>query len=118
MLNSLSAYHSGQGGGATCFISLPEYPTPAKAAEVTRAVPSRHNSSFFIDFSFWLSPPNLARRGGKSTFAACLDAVSLSRSGQICKLFRAVRRASGLQFRPGICVGNDEFFVVKCGVPP
>jgi hypothetical protein len=23
-LNSLSAYHSGQGGGATCFISLPE----------------------------------------------------------------------------------------------
>src|ERR1051326_6575814 len=52
MLNSLSAYHSGQGGGATCFISFPEYSVPAKAAEPTRAVPSRHNSSFFIYFSF------------------------------------------------------------------
>src|SRR5438093_9346710 len=54
-LNSLSAYHSGQGGGATCFISFPEYSVPAKAAEVSAPAPNRHNSNFFIYFSFWLS---------------------------------------------------------------
>src|SRR4029077_19097572 len=54
-LNSLSAYHSGQGGGATCFISFPEYSVPANAAEASAPAASRHNSNFFIYFSFWLS---------------------------------------------------------------
>src|SRR6266516_1802002 len=59
-LNSLSAYHSGQGGGAaTCFISLPEYSVPAKAAEAITPNPNRHNTSLFIYFSFWLSFPFL-----------------------------------------------------------
>src|SRR5437867_10071090 len=51
-LNSLSAYHSGQGGGATCFISFPEYSVPANAAEASARAPNRHNSNFFIYFSF------------------------------------------------------------------
>src|SRR6266404_9714255 len=54
-LNSLSAYHWGHGGGATCFISFPEYSVPAKAAEASAPAPNRHNSNFFIYFSFWLS---------------------------------------------------------------
>src|SRR5881396_1184422 len=56
-LNSLSAYHSGQGGGATCFISFPEYSVPAKAAEVITPSPNRHDTNLFIYFSFWLSFP-------------------------------------------------------------
>src|SRR5216110_536344 len=56
-LNSLSAYHSGQGGGATCFISFPEYSVPAKAAEAITPIPNRHDTNFFIYFSFWLSFP-------------------------------------------------------------
>src|SRR5213078_1631070 len=57
-LNSLSAYHSGHGGGAaTCFISFPEYSVPAKAAEAITPIPNRHDTNFFIYFSFWLSFP-------------------------------------------------------------
>src|SRR5207244_7697641 len=56
-LNSLSAYHSGQGGGATCFISFPEYSVPAKAAEAIAPSPNRHNTNPFIYFSFWLNFP-------------------------------------------------------------
>src|SRR5436309_12378513 len=56
-LNSLSAYHSGQGGGATCFISLPEYSVPPKAAEVITPSRNRHDTNLFIYFSFWLSFP-------------------------------------------------------------
>src|SRR6266496_4040574 len=69
-LNSLSAYHSGQGGGATCFISFPEYSVPANAAEASAPAPNRHNSNFFIYFSFWLSsacntPNTLERQSQK-----------------------------------------------------
>src|SRR5881227_2029159 len=64
-LNSLSAYHSGQGGGATCFISFPEYSVPAKAAEAITPATNRHNSNFFIYFSFLVKfpfyPPTLER---------------------------------------------------------
>src|SRR5437016_3582924 len=51
-LNSLSAYHCGQGGGATCFISFPEYSGPAYAAEARAAIAQRARVSFFIT---WLS---------------------------------------------------------------
>src|SRR6266480_4144599 len=55
-LNSLSAYHSGQGGGAaTCFISFPEYSVPAKAAEAMAPHPNRHSINLFILFLLWLS---------------------------------------------------------------
>src|SRR5881397_964210 len=76
-LNSLSAYHSGQGGGATCFISFPEYSVPAKAAEVSAPAPNRHNSNFFIYFSFWLSSfytSNFRSDPVKTKFAPRLDA--------------------------------------------
>src|SRR6266478_7601477 len=58
-LNSRSAYHSGQGGGAaTCFISFPEYVSvPAKATGAIAAMANRPNMNFFIYFSFWLSLP-------------------------------------------------------------
>src|SRR6267143_4210195 len=51
-LNSLSAYHCGQGGGATCFISFPEYSGPAYAAEARAAIAQKATVSFFIT---WLS---------------------------------------------------------------
>src|SRR6516164_3914229 len=76
-LNSLSAYHSGQGGGATCFISFPEYSVPANAAEASAPAPNRHNSNFFIYFSFWLSfllPSKHWSVQVKTKSTPCLDA--------------------------------------------
>src|SRR5215208_791055 len=89
-LISLSAYHSGQGGGATCLISLPEYPTPAKAAETTKLSPSRHNSSLFIYFSFLVKSLQTQHASPVNDFRATrLDAVILSGLLRYCKLFRA-----------------------------
>jgi hypothetical protein len=50
--------------------------------------------------------------------ATRLDAESLSRLAQNCKLFRACLSASGLQFCPSIGVSNDKLLVMKCGVAP
>src|SRR5438094_10491916 len=80
-LNSLSAYHSGQGGGATCFISFPEYSVPASAAEASAPDPNRHNSNFFIYFSLWLSFLLAANHFGvqvKTKFASVSGCPSLS----------------------------------------
>src|SRR6266699_4514946 len=90
-LNSLSAYHSGQGGGATCFISFPEYSTPAKAAEAIIPDPNRHNTNFFIYFSFWLSFPSTLQHVRASPsitkFAPWLDVASVSRAAEDCNSF-------------------------------
>src|SRR6266516_3495245 len=90
-LNSLSAYHSGQGGGATCFISFPEYSTPAKAAEAIIPDPNRHNTNFFIYFSFWLSFSSTLQHVRASPsitkFAPWLDAASLSQAAEDCNSF-------------------------------
>ncbi len=54
--HSLSAYHSGQGGTATRFISLPEYSEPAKATEAIAAMEKKLNVSFFSLFQLdWSS---------------------------------------------------------------
>src|SRR5437773_9302249 len=99
-LNSLSAYHSGQGGGATCFISFPEYSVPAKVPEVTTPAPNRHNSNFFIYFSFWLSFLTTLQHVGAAQsitkFALWLDAASLSRAPEDCKSFLACLKVSVL----------------------
>src|SRR6266566_6317879 len=102
-LNSLSAYHSGQGGGtATCFISFPEYVSvPAKATEVTAATPNRANISFFILFLLRLSVSN------KTKLTTSLDAAILSRSSKIARNnFRSFLGLLSFEFRPGICVGD------------
>jgi hypothetical protein len=39
--------------------------------------------------------------------------VILSRSDHNCKLFQASLPVSGLQFYPGISVGNDKLFVME-----
>src|SRR4029077_4242676 len=97
-LNSLSAYHSGQGGGATCFISFPEYSVPAKAAEAITPNPNRHDTNFFIYFSFWLSSPSTLQHVRASPsitkFAPWLEAASLSRATEDCKSFLACLRVS------------------------
>src|SRR6266700_4631132 len=90
-LNSLSAYHSGQGGGATCFISFPEYSVPAKAAEAITPSPNRHDTNLFIYFSFWLSFQLHSKHFGASKsitkFAPWLDSAILSRAYKDCKSF-------------------------------
>src|SRR5207302_3581258 len=55
-LNSLSAYHCGQGGGATDFDSLEYVSVPAKAADPRATSAHKLRASFFICFLlFWLS---------------------------------------------------------------
>src|SRR2546430_2884053 len=96
-LNSLSAYHSGQGGGATCFISFPEYSVPAKAAEAITPATNRHNSNFFIYFSFWLSFLFTLQHWSvqvKTKFASVSGCPSLSRAARICKSFLTRLKAS------------------------
>src|SRR5881296_1068109 len=97
-LNSLSAYHSGQGGGATCFISFPEYSVPAKAAEAITPSPNRHDTNFFIYFSFWLSFPLHSKHLGASKsitkFAPCSISASLSWASKDCKPFLTGLRVS------------------------
>ncbi len=56
--HSLSAYHPGQGGTATGFISLPEYSEPAKATEAIAAMQKKLNVSFFSLFQLdWVFTP-------------------------------------------------------------
>src|ERR671924_1538562 len=120
-LNSLSAYHWGHGGGAaTCFISLPEYPTPANAAEAITPDPNRHNSNLFIISPSpsvkFLYPASFGAFTSITTFTPPLDVAILSRSFPDCKLFLPRLPASRLEFHARVRVCDNKLLVVKSGI--